>query len=259
MMLKVAAYLDEAHDDPYESIKVLAKANIHYVALRSIKDRNICDIDEIQLAKIRTALQNNNISPILLYSEIGVNAPLHLHVDDMMHRAINIASYYRTEFIHFGIGNLINDGITAVKAWMNKVASACQNANVTPVYEYKNIYERRWLDKLIEVLSEVKTWSLIYDPSYYVSKQTADPFDKYWLRVRDWVDIIDIHDYKTGVGNKPLGFGDCRLSDTLQDIKNNKKQCWILMEPKLGHKHSTATTKSDTFLMAYKRFQEVLA
>lgn len=257
-MLKVAAYLDEAHEDPYESIKIFAKANIHYVALRSVKDRNICDIDELQLSKLRTALQKNNISPILLYSEIGVHAPLHLYDDDLVHRALNIATYYRTEYVHFGIGNLLNDGITAVKAWMSRVASACQNANVIPVYEYKNQYERRGLDKLIQVLSENKIWRLIYDPSYFVSKQTIDPFDRYWLQLREWVDIVDVHDYKTGVGNKPLGFGDCRLSDTLQDIKNNNKQCWVLMEPKLGRKHSTAITKSDSFLMAYKRFQEVL-
>lgn len=257
-MLKVAAYLDEAHDDPYESIKVIAKANIHYVALRLVKNRNICNVDEAQLLQLRSALQSHNISPILLYSEIGVNTPLHLDAKDSIDRAINIASYYRAEYVHFGIGSLVNDGITVVKAWMNKVAIACQNASIIPVYEYKNQQEWRGLERLIEVFRDNKAWRLIYDPSYYVSKQTIDPYDKYWLKIREYVDIVDIHDYKTGVGHKPLGFGDCRLSDTLQDIKNNKKQCWVLIEPKLGHRHSTAITKSDSFMMAYKRFQEVL-
>ncbi len=258
-MLKIAAYLDEAHEDPFESIKVIAKANIHYVALRLFKDRNICDIDEIQLTQLRSALQKNSISPILLYSEIGVKTPLHLLDYDLINRALNIANYFRTEYIHFGIGSLANDGTTTVKNWMNKIAVACQNASIIPVYEYKNQHEWRGLDRLIEVMQENRAWRLIYDPSHYVSKQTIDPYDKYWVRIREYVDIVDIHDYKTGVGHKPLGFGDCRLSDTLQDIKNNKKQCWVLMEPKLGHRHSTAITKSDSFMMAYKRFQEVLA
>jgi sugar phosphate isomerase/epimerase len=141
---------------------------------------------------------------------------------------------------------------------MSRISTACQNANVIPVYEYKNQHEWRGLDKLIEIMQQNKTWRLIYDPSHYVNKQTIDPYDKYWMRIKEYVDIVDIHDYKTGVGHKPLGFGDCRLSDTLQDIKNNKKQCWVLIEPKLGRKHSTAITKSDSFMMAYKRFQEVM-
>lgn len=55
-MFKISCFADEISSDIYEQIEVMKRNNIKYVELRSVWNKNVLELNDIELNTVREAL-----------------------------------------------------------------------------------------------------------------------------------------------------------------------------------------------------------
>lgn len=251
--LKLAAYLDEVGDDPDLACKTLVNLGILYVALRHVWSNNVCDMSNIGHKRLKKILDDNNISTILIASELGKTQKISTITDDQIDNAINICKYYNAPYFRI----FLNYDTADIDHWLSKVSKKCVDNNITPLFELPDTQVCK-PTVLAQLLSTHKNWRLLYDPASIIAKQNIDPFTRYWTLLKNHVSAIDIRDIKIGRGYKPAGFGDAKVNMTIKDAIHSNYNGWFIMEPSLGRKHGTAVTKGDTFQNALDGLEQIL-
>lgn len=248
--LRLAAYLDEAGQDPQAGCGILKSTGISYVALRHAWTSNVCDIPDNSCQILKKLLESNNLDVILIASELG-NVPaneLQNISKENIHRIFNIATYFKAQYVRIypGFGNIAQDQI--LHDWFGLITDYAISANITPLIEISDRSTIFRPSDAIKWLNKYKRWKLLYDPAQLIIKQAQDPYIKYWKPLKQFVAAIDIHDYKIGHGHKPVGFGDAKIDMVLNSDEDFVG--WYFLEPALGRKYGTAMTKSGVFEIA---------
>jgi hypothetical protein len=259
--LRVAAYLEEAGEDPAKSCDTLLSHNIRYVALRQVWTGNICNLPDTACQKLRKILTDKDMTAILIASDLGQVPADSLSVisEEEIDHAFNLASYFKAPFIRIGIGTISSgDCISVIDQWMSRITAKAISANITPVLEISNKLHINSPSGLANQLLKHRRWKIIYDPVQLILDKNQDPFVKYWTLLKSSVIAIDVRDLKIGRGFKPVGFGDAKIDYTIRDSLGNNYRGWYLMEPSLGRRHGSALTKQDTFQMALDAFDTIL-
>jgi len=249
----VAAYLDEAADDPEQACILLQELGIHYAVLRSAWATNICELQDRACTQLRDLLHKYNITPVAILSDLGSIdvGLLHTITSDKIDRAFNLATYFKAQYVRFQLGTKGKPGPTpSLTKWMDEITSKSLSANVTPVWEPTNESHVIQASDIAVLMSKNRRWKLLYDPVQFIIRQNLDPFKKYWSLIKSSVIAIDVRDYKIGYGFKPVGFGDAKVQHTLSDAKSSNFLGWLFIEPSLGRKHGSALTKQETFKSA---------
>lgn len=248
--LKLAAYLDEAGEEPEASCKTLSEFNIHYTVLRHCWTGNICDLSDAGHQKLTTITNDHDITVVCVASELGnIDAHLLSNISDtQVDKVFNICAYYKASYIRIYIGNKSSedsDGI--INDWLKRISEKSIEFGVTPLVEItpqSHIYKPSDVAKL---LADHSRWQLLYDPVQFILRQNQDPFVRYWTLLKGRTGAIDIRDLKIGRGFKPSGFGDSRIDLTIKDALQSSYKGWFFFEPSLGRRHAEAVTKRDTF------------
>lgn len=259
--VKLAAYLDEAGEDPRISCASLKATQISYVALRHVWSSNVCLASDQACQLLKGILKEHDLTVVMIASELG-----QVSVTDLMKipkstidRTFDIASYYGASHVRVfaGLANDAqnNDIEPLLREWLSLITERAISANVIPLLEvthgaaiYKPVDIAQWMSKF-------KRWKLLYDPAQLIIKQTQDPFIRYWTLLKQYVGMIDVHDFKIGHGHKPAGYGDAKLQITLDDASKFNFNGWYILEPALGRKHGGATTRTETFRTALDAFE----
>jgi len=250
---KVAAYLDEAGEDPATACKVLKELNIHYAVLRRAWVNNILELSDRGCKKLRDILEEYEVTPIALITTLGeVPAPSLVSLDqEYIQRAFNLASYFKTPIVRIQIGTKVKSDVTAeVDWWMEYIKQQSIAHNISPVFEITpdSIYIRP--TDIAALLAKHRKWQLLYDPVQLILKQKQDPFVRFWSLLKNRTAAIDVRDHKIGRGFKPVGFGDSNILLTLVDVINTQYKGWLFLEPNLGRRHGSHNTKEDVFKMS---------
>jgi len=258
-MLKIAAYLEEADDDPTSACDILKESGIHYAVLKNVWSDNICDISDNGCGKLKKILASKGITPIAIITRIG-EIPANALSTQNPERAFNLAQYFRTPYIRFQIGlKTTKHAYVEIDEWLARITKLSISHDVIPMFEITNDSYITKPTELITILTKHKRWKLLYDPVQFILKQNQDPFVKYWTLLKQFVVAIDVRDLKIGRGYKPPGLGDSKILQTVTDAINSDYHGWFFFEPSLGKRHSTALTKGDTFklaLLAFKQYGE---
>lgn len=109
------------------------------------------------------------------------------------------------------------------------------------------------------MLTKHRRWKLLYDPAQLLMHQNQDPFTRYWTLLKNFIEAVDIRDYKMGYGNRPAGFGDGRLNLTLKDAIATGFKGWYYLEPSLGRRYGNAVSRSQTLHMAIEALDMLLS
>lgn len=259
--LKLAAYLDEAGEDPERGCKTLNKNQIFYTALRHVWTGNICETSDIGHQRLSKILVEHNITTIMIASELGnVDSKLLARInDDQIDKAVNVCQYYHAPLMRVYIGKENkNTSLLEIDTWMERISAKCLNNGITPLLEIVAGSQIHNASEIAQLLSRHKYWKLLYDPVALIMKQNIDPFIRYWTLLKSHAAVIDIRDMKIGKGFKPAGFGDSKINMTIRDAIESKYKGWFILEPSLGRKHGTDTTKSDTFEHALEGLDHIL-
>jgi sugar phosphate isomerase/epimerase len=259
--LKLAAYLDEAGEDPDRGCKTLNEAGIFYAALRHTWTGNVCGISDTGHQRLAKILKDHDITVVMVASELGkVDSQQLARIgEDQIDRVISVCQYYRAPMLRVYIGQENpNTKKEEVEAWMQRVSDRCLHNGITPLLEIVPGAQIHSAPEVAQLLSNNKHWKLLYDPVALILKQNIDPFIRYWTLLKQYAAAIDIRDMKIGKGFKPPGFGDSRIGMTVADALGNRYAGWFIMEPSLGRRHGTAVTKSDTFKNALEGLDHIL-
>lgn len=259
--LKLAAYLDEAGEEPGAGCQTLVDNQIHYVVLRHCWTGNICGISDTGHQKLINLLQKHDLTVICIASDLGrVDASQLFRIgDDQIDRVINICNYYKAPMVRIFVGNTTNiDATKVINDWMHQISEKCLAADIIPLLEITPESHFYKAPDVAKLLATHKHWKLLYDPVQFILRQNQNPFIRYWTLLKDRTEVIDIRDMKIGKGFKPAGFGDSKIDMTVQDALNSGYKGWFFLEPSLGRRHAQAQTKRDTFQFALEGLDTIL-
>lgn len=259
--LRLAGYLDEAADEPAAACQNLAKLQIRYVVLRQAWTTNVCTLTDQSCQKLKTLLDEYQLIPIAIASELGKVEAKNLGAvnAEQFNRAFDIAAYFKIPMMRFYAGlKIAGNHDNAVSDWLSFVTEHSLRANIIPMLEVTHdAYITKSAD-LATLLVKNKRWRLWYDPVQLILRQNQDPFIRYWTLLKTYVEAIDVRDYKIGYGCKPVGYGDAKIELTVKDAINVNYKGWYFCEPSLGRKYGSALTKADTFKLAVEAFEQLL-
>lgn len=259
--LKLAAYLDEAGEEPERGCETLNETGIFYAALRHTWTGNVCGISDTGHQRLAKIIQDHDITIVMVASELGkVDSQQLTRIGDTeIDKAINVCQYYRAPMLRVFVGEENpNTKREEVNAWMQRVGEKCLNNGITPLLEIVPGAQIHRAPEVAQLLAENKHWKLLYDPVALILKQNIDPFIRYWTLLKQYAAVVDIRDMKIGKGFKPPGFGDSRIGMTIADALGSRYSGWFIMEPSLGRKHGSAITKGDTFKHALEGLDYIL-
>lgn len=250
---KLAAYLDEADDDPVSAIEMMKRHDIKHIVLRRLWTGNVQKIHDQAAGKIKSLLVTADIKPVMLDLDLGDMPPEELRdiTPDQIDRAFNLASYFNVNMLKINCGTAgTHKHDDHVAQWMKNIQERALIANITPLLEpshHQAIYE---VADTVRLIAAYPRWKILYDPAQVCMTRKIDPFSKYWILLKNKVAAIDLHDVKIGHNFTITGQGDCRLIDTIRDARRDKYTGWYFLEPGLGRRHGTALTRRDTFTIA---------
>jgi hypothetical protein len=260
MYHKIAAYLDEAGEDPLTACSHIASLGLKHVVLRyAWGGKNICDIPDHAHSKIRAALKEHQLQVVGVISNAGT-APAHevFRDEGILDKAFLIAEYYRASHIRVGCGSTSKHDVTKpVAEWLKLVTGKAISAGIVPLYETTEESIYKTAPAVAKLLSENKKFKLLYDPAQLILKRKVDPFVKYWVLLRKFTAAVDVRDLKIGQGYRPVGFGDTRILETIRDIVADGNQ-WLFLEPSLGRRHQHTRSKSESFTLAYNALETAM-
>jgi sugar phosphate isomerase/epimerase len=248
--LKLAAYLEEADDDPIKACRKVADLGINAVCLRRVWSTNVCSLNGQAAAILKEALEANNLKVALLCSNIG-NVPVTSISTEIEHidRAIFICQYLDCKILRFSLGKAVkNDrAIDDTEKWMKIVSDMTMKSDIKPVFELNHSYNINTPAGFASALQKFPRWSAIYDPAALIAHRNIDPFVKYWSLLKNRISHIDLHDYKIGNSARPPGHGDGKLDLVISDALSSKYCGWYCLEPGLGRKFGDKITREKTF------------
>lgn len=261
--IKLAAYLDEAGEDPQSACLTLKKHNINYAILRETWTGNVCDMSDNGHHRLRKLLEDNDISPIAIASNLGklAHTKLSLITDKQIDDCINICKYYNSQYLRIYVGEEDKSRdieLDKIYDWVNKATQKCLENNVICLYEITSNSTIFKAVDVVKMLSSIKNLRIIYDSAGLIIKHNFNPFIKHWPLLKNYIDIIDVRDVKIGHGFKVAGFGDSRIDMTINDAVNSNYKGWYAIEPSFGRKFGTANTKEDTFAYAVEGIDKLL-
>lgn len=250
--LKLAAYLDEVHDDPTTASNELLKFNIPYVVLRnSWGGVNVCDSVDDACKQLRASLTANQQTPIAIISNLGRVPVKQLPkiTDQYIDHILHVVAYFKSPHVRISLGlGEPNDDI--IDAWMDKITGKCIDLNIVPLYEPTDDASVLLPADIATKLNKFKRWKLLYDPSQLIRRRKLNPFIKYWVLLKKYTAAVDVRDYKIGTGFKPAGFGHTKIVDTIKDAAANNYDGWMFLEPGLGRRYASAVSRPETFALA---------
>jgi sugar phosphate isomerase/epimerase len=267
-LVKLAAYLEDAHEDPLLAAGILKANGIYHVGLKYVWNTPIYEISDDNIARVNSTLQQNDIRPVIMYTELGMENSRDLESikqADLV-KAFNIAAYFKINIIRFGVGyreyQKYNvgyiDNVEAVTAWMKRVQSLAIEYGVVPVMD---LYNSSYLAKPEDIhnfLEKFTKWKLLFDPAQPLIRSNVDIVDKYWHPLKKYVVALELHDFKTGYGHKPVGFGDAQVSSILKDCENESFDGWYILKPSLGRVYGECKTRSEVFSLAHQTLKSLL-
>lgn len=260
--IKLAAYLDEAEDDPILACKVIASHKLNYVVLRTAWGHNICQANDQACGKLKKSLQDNNLSVVAIASDLGYTSHEKLleTPTDKIDRLFNLAAYFQVGMVRIGCGTgKRTNAKSAIVDWCKLISAKCLHANLVPLFEISDDSTIRNPVELAELFSTNRRWKFWYDPAQLITKQNLDPFTKYWTLLKSVAGAIDVRDYKIGYGYKAAGYGDAKIDLTIKDGISGLYKGWYFLEPSLGRRHGQANGKSETFALAVSALENMLS
>jgi hypothetical protein len=259
--MKIAAYLEDAGEDPVSACKTLRETGIKNVIIRHVWTSNIKDLSDTGCAKLRKILNDHQITPVAIFSTIGDVPATQLPniPTETIDRTFNLAAYFGTPILGFTCGQQVPVKVgSQITDWLGEIQQRSLVANLLPLVEITTKSHLFVAADVITTLVKFSRVKLLYDPVQLIIKQNIDPFVKYWTLWKQSVGAIDVRDYKIGRGYKPVGFGDTNIVKTVLDAVRSKYAGWFFFEPSLGRRHGTSQTKGEVFKSAFATFCSVI-
>lgn len=242
-MWTIAGFADEISPDPDLQCTVLAELGIGYLELRGAWDRNVLDLDEEQLTRLRQTLERHGIRLSSVASPIGKD-PVTGDFGEYprrLDRALQLAKALGAPYVRI-FSFLIPPGDDPathrdeVLRRMAALAARAEGQEIVLVHENeKHIYgdvPARCLDVVESVGSP--QLKLVWDPANFVQCGVRPYTDGYAL-LRPHLAYLQIKDAFLATGEvAAAGAGDGELHQTIRALHADRFDGFFSLEPHLA-------------------------
>jgi 3-dehydroshikimate dehydratase len=271
-MIRLSAFADEISPDLDEQIVTLKIENIHFLDLRGMWDINVLDLSDEQVARIKQALDAQNIQVAAIASPIGkvsIDTPLDEQIR-RLDRAIELAQLFQTSYIRMFsfYPSAQNDAYTtADTAWRDEVIACLRAftarasaAGITLVHENDGGTYGESIAHCVDVLQSVADPHLraVFDPANFIQCHQEPYPDAYGL-LHSWLGYVHVKDALADGKVVAAGEGIARWPDLLRRLRADGYDGFFSLEPHLiAMGQYGGFSGPDLFRRASQAFQRLL-
>ncbi len=266
-MFTLSGFADEISDRLDTQLEVLSRLGVRYLELRGVWGKNVLELDDVELARVKTGLDDAGIRVSAIGSPIGkinIDAPMEPHLDAFA-RALRAAEFLDCPnirifsfFVPEGEADQHRDEVLRRLELLLKAASG---RPVTLLHENeRHIYgdiPRRCHDLLAYFDSPQLRFT--FDPANFVMCGVR-PFDEGYALLADYIAYLHIKDGLLAERRVvPAGEGDGQLVELISALKARGYDGYASLEPHLANAGTfSGFSGPELFEVAAKAFRRVL-
>lgn len=247
----LAVYLDELDDDPIRACEIARSIGLERVCLRRVWSVNISKATDDACKQLLGAIRKAKLSVLTVCTDDARQPAENLTFDQNIRRSLLIASYFKAKYFrpHIGLNTPRLPGqeemiLERVNEWMDAIGGECTRSAMVPLLEIDPDGQVSEPADVAAILERQPVWKVLYDPSLLIARRNQNPLTRYWYLLRSRVAVVDLHDFKQGVGFVPAGAGDCFFPETMRDCVANGYSGWFVVEPGVSRRsHPSANRK----------------
>lgn len=245
-MIRLSAFADEISPDLDEQIAALQSENIHFLDLRGAWDINVLDLSDEQVARIKQALDAQNIQVAAIASPIGkvsIEAPFEQQMQ-RFERAIWLAQFFQSPYIRifsfYPPGNVQN-ATADHTVWRDEViarlrafTARASTAGITLVHENDGGTYGESIAHCVDVLQSVADPHLraVFDPANFIQCHQESYPDAY-EQLHSWLGYVHVKDALADGKVVAAGEGIARWPELLQRLRADGYDGFFALEPHL--------------------------
>jgi sugar phosphate isomerase/epimerase len=266
-MFHLSAFADEIGPDPQQQIDVLKGCGVRYIELRSILNTNVLDLTDLQVAELKSLLDQHGFRLSAIGSPIGkvnIDEPFPPHLK-RFERAVHLCQVFGTPNIRIfsyylpAHGEWDNWRRDVLDRMWDKLKLA-EKSGVHLLHENEHrIYgdDPERVRDLMETIDN-DNFRAVYDPANYVFCG-FDPW-RGWELTRDWTTHFHIKDWVRGEPHARLaGTGNGRIPAVIADAVARGYDGFATLEPHLlGGGPTGGYTGPELFPQAAQAFKRIL-
>lgn len=245
-MFKICAFADEISPDLDEQIAVLNDEGIMHIELRGVWGKNVLDLSDDEIHRIKETLHKNGMGISVIGSPIG-KIKITDDFDEHLERfkiAIKMAHSFNTNMIRV-FSFYIPEGESPSKyrdevlRRMSRMAEVAAKEKVMLVHENESKIYGDTAERNLDIIESVGMDNLMacFDPANYICVG-VEPYPFAYHLVSNYVHHVHIKDAIHKDGNVvvvPAGEGEGRIPEILADLKERKYQGYLSLEPHLAY------------------------
>ena len=275
---KISGFSDEISSDVTVQFETLNRLGIKYFEPRGIDGKNISELNDEEVEKLKRKMNDFGISASSIGSPVGkikLTDDFEKHFE-LFKRIVKTAKMLDTKYIR--IFSFYHDG----DEWTEKekeqvfaqlrqmIAYAKENDIILLHENEKDIYGDT-KERCLEIMQELycDNFKAVFDPANFV--QCGQDTKKCYAVLRDYIEYMHIKDAKLSDGSVvPAGSGDGNIGYILDNLFACGNDGFLSQEPHLGSFEGLASHEIDdkmenlpkggegTFTLAYNELKAIL-
>ena len=275
---KISGFSDEISSDVTVQFETLNRLGIKYFEPRGIDGKNISELNDEEVEKLKRKMNDFGISASSIGSPVGkikLTDDFEKHFE-LFKRIVKTAKMLDTKYIR--IFSFYHDG----DEWTEKekeqvfaqlrqmIAYAKENDIILLHENEKDIYGDT-KERCLEIMQELycDNFKAVFDPANFV--QCGQDTKKCYAVLRDYIEYMHIKDAKLSDGSVvPAGSGDGNIGYILDNLFACGYDGFLSLEPHLGSFEGLASLEIDdkmenlpnggegTFSLAYNELKAIL-
>ncbi|PYI68813.1 xylose isomerase [Arthrobacter livingstonensis] len=242
----LSGFGDEVDPDPKIQAAVLTALGASHIEVRSAWGTNVADLDDDQVAELKSILDGAGMKVSAVASPIGkvdIGLPA-AHEVNRLRRVIEVAKALETRYIRMfsffrSADQTPEDMRDAVMERMGLLAEEAERAGVMLIHENEKDIYGDTPERVLDILETVKSPALraAWDNANFV-QVGVKPYTDAYAMLRPYLEYLQVKDAIAGTGLVvPTGYGDGELVETLTALSRDGYAGFASLEPHLAAQH----------------------
>ncbi len=243
-MFKLSGFGDEISQRIEEQMDVLESEGIRHIELRAVDNKNVLDLTDEDIERIKKALKGRGFQISAIGSPIGkikITDDFDLHLKQFS-RAMYLAHFFETPYIRIFSYYIPEDEDPAkyrdqVLYRMDKKTKLAHKEGLTLLHENERDIYGDIPERCRDILSSVGQPDLraTFDPANFVI-DNVKPYDEAYPLLEEYIEYLHIKDAKFSTEDMiitPAGEGDGQIFEVLSALQKKNFNGFLSLEPHL--------------------------
>ncbi len=274
-MYVLSGFGDEISPELNEQINVMKTLKVNYIELRSVWNKNVLDITEDEIKKIKDILLKTGMKISAISSPIGkikITDDFSPHFEKFQY-AVELAKIFKTPYVRiFSYYPPENEKIEnyrdEVLKRMEKKVRYAEKEKVMLCHENESAIYGENPENCLDMLESINSQNLraVFDPANFIV-HGIQPYTRAYPILKKWIEYFHIKDAlpMEKTDNKivclPSGEGEGQISEILKDFYGiaRNKNVFLSLEPHLFMAGQfSGFTGAEKFSTAVKALNKIL-